>query len=319
MNDPRIAPVEDNLVTFYTDALSSPVLEVADLDGARGYYTDIPFPLCNVVFDARSGGRLPAISLPGGTPEEHLAAGTWARAESLSALAELIGVPAESLTTSVERFNALAAAGEDTDFGRGRDEYDRYFADPVLVPVTEPPFTAARLVLSDLGTKGGLVTDVDARVLDVAGRPLPGLYAIGNASASLTGRVYPGPGAPIGTSSVCPPTEARSRLPSPPLTKSSRRNSDFGSAPKLWIWATPAVLAAFSRKANCSLSRLSTAWPPGTTPSKISAFAAAISSRSRKLPRWAGAIVVIIATCGRTIPTSGRISLAWFMPISKMP
>lgn len=152
-----------------------------------------------VVFDAGSDGRLPAISVPGGTPEEHLEAGTWARAESLAALAEQIGVPAAALTASVERFNALAAAGEDSDFGRGRDEYDRYFADPVLVPVTEPPFTAARLVLSDLGTKGGLVTDADARVLDAAGQPLPGLYAIGNASASLTGRVYPGPGAPIGT------------------------------------------------------------------------------------------------------------------------
>jgi ribosomal protein S18 acetylase RimI-like enzyme len=53
VNDPRIAPVEDNLVCFYNDALAAPVLQVADLDGAKGYYTDIPFPLCNVVFDAR--------------------------------------------------------------------------------------------------------------------------------------------------------------------------------------------------------------------------------------------------------------------------
>lgn len=53
MNDPRIAPVEDNLITFYGDAMSSPLLTVARLDGAQGYYTDIPFPLCNVVFDAR--------------------------------------------------------------------------------------------------------------------------------------------------------------------------------------------------------------------------------------------------------------------------
>ena len=87
-------------------------------------------------------GAVPA----GGTPEEHLEAGTWARAESLAALAEQIGVPAEALTASVERFNELAAAGEDTDFGRGRDEYDRYFADPVLVPVTEPPFSAICLM-----------------------------------------------------------------------------------------------------------------------------------------------------------------------------
>lgn len=152
-----------------------------------------------VVFDARTRGRLPAISLPGGRPEEHLAAGTWARRDSLADLAAAVGVPAEALVATVERFNAMATAGEDTDFGRGRDEYDRYFADPVLVPVTEPPFTAARLVLSDLGTKGGLVTDTEARVLDDVGRPLAGLYAVGNASASLTARVYPGPGAPIGT------------------------------------------------------------------------------------------------------------------------
>lgn len=53
MNDPRIAAVEDNLLRFYADVLSAPLLQVADLDGARGYFTDIPFPLCNVVFDAR--------------------------------------------------------------------------------------------------------------------------------------------------------------------------------------------------------------------------------------------------------------------------
>ena len=152
-----------------------------------------------VVFDERAGGRLPAISLPGGSPDEHLDAGTWVRAGSLPELADRLGVPAGALTASVERFNSMATAGEDTDFGRGRDEYDRYFADPVLVPVTEPPFTAARLVLADLGTKGGLVTDCDARVLAVDGRSLAGLYAVGNTTASLTGPVYPGPGAPIGT------------------------------------------------------------------------------------------------------------------------
>ena len=124
-----------------------------------------------VVFDARTRGRLPAISLPGGRPEEHLAAGTWVRRDSLAELADATGLPADTLTATVERFNAMAAAGQDTDFGRGRDEYDRYFADPALVPLSEPPFTAARLVLSDLGTKGGLVTDTEARVLDEASRP----------------------------------------------------------------------------------------------------------------------------------------------------
>ena len=155
-----------------------------------------------VVFDSREGGRLPAISLPGGRPEEHLAAGTWVEASSLAELAALIGVPAEALEATVGRFNAAAARGCDDEFGRGRDEYDRYFADPVLVPVDQPPFRAARLVLSDLGTKGGLVTDPDARVLREDGTPVGGLYAAGNSAASMTRSCYPGPGIPIGTAMV---------------------------------------------------------------------------------------------------------------------
>ena len=66
----------------------------------------------------------------------------------------------------------------------------------------QPPFRAARLVLSDLGTKGGLVTDPDARVLRDDGSVLEGLYAVGNTAASMTGAHYPGPGIPIGTAMV---------------------------------------------------------------------------------------------------------------------
>jgi predicted oxidoreductase len=54
-------------------------------------------------------------------------------------------------------------------------------------------------VLSDLGTKGGLKTDVDGRVLRPDGRPIAGLYAAGNTAAPMSGRVYPGAGTPIGS------------------------------------------------------------------------------------------------------------------------
>ena len=84
----------------------------------------------------------------------------------------------------------------------GDDEFDRHFADPVLVPVDRPPYVAARLVLADLGTKGGLVTDVDSRVLRADASPVEGLYAAGNTSASWTGPFYPGPGIPIGSGMV---------------------------------------------------------------------------------------------------------------------
>lgn len=53
-----------------------------------------------------------------------------------------------------------------------------------------------------MGTKGGLRTDRDARVLDTAGRPIPGLYAAGNTMAAVSGTTYPGGGNPIGASMV---------------------------------------------------------------------------------------------------------------------
>ncbi|SCF59321.1 FAD-dependent oxidoreductase [Streptomyces sp. Ncost-T10-10d] len=164
----------------------------------------------HLIFDSREGGALPAITVPPADPADHLAAGTWVRADTLPELAALIGVPAETLTETVARFNGFAADGEDIDHHRGEDPYDLFFAgtenapgpNPCLIPLDRPPYYAARLVLSDLGTKGGLRTDVHARVLDAQGRPLPGLYAAGNTSASFTGRVYPGPGVPLGTAMV---------------------------------------------------------------------------------------------------------------------
>lgn len=160
-----------------------------------------------LVFDSREGGSLPAISLPPLPPGEHLAAGTWVQADTLDELAQRIGVPREELSATVERFNGFAASGVDADFRRGEDPYDRFFAagdgpNPCLVPLDSAPFYAARIVLGDLGTKGGLRTDPHGRVLRTDSSPIAGLYAAGNTSASMAGPVYPGPGIPIGTAMV---------------------------------------------------------------------------------------------------------------------
>ncbi len=159
------------------------------------------------VFDSREGGRLPAIAMPEGDPAEHLAAGTWVRADSLEELAGRIDVPAEALLATVERFNGFAESGRDEDFGRGEDEYDTFFAggtgpNMALTPCDQAPFYAARFVLSDLGTKGGLVTDAAGRVLREDGSVIAGLYASSNSAASVFGPVYPGPGAPLGSAMV---------------------------------------------------------------------------------------------------------------------
>lgn len=157
------------------------------------------------VFDASEGGRIPAIAMPEGDPEEHLAAGTRVRADSIGELARLIG--ATELEATVARFNEHAATGHDPDFGRGEDEYDTFFAGgggpgAVLKPLDRGPFYAAKFVLCDLGTKGGLVTDEHARVLRADGSPIAGLYASANSAASVVGATYPAPGVPLGTAMV---------------------------------------------------------------------------------------------------------------------
>ncbi|MGN6721147.1 MAG: FAD-binding protein, partial [Marmoricola sp.] len=152
------------------------------------------------IFDSREGGRLPAIAMPEGDPAEHLAAGTWTKADSLNGLADQVGLA--ELEATVARFNTFAESGTDEDFARGADEYDTFFAPQPLVPIDTAPYYAARFVLSDLGTKGGLVTDESARVLREDGSVIEGLYATGNSSASMFGPIYPGPGAPLGSALV---------------------------------------------------------------------------------------------------------------------
>ncbi|WP_338089526.1 FAD-dependent oxidoreductase [Nocardioides lijunqiniae] len=173
------------------------------------------------VFDSREGGRLPAIAMPEGEPAEHLAAGTWVTAETLEGLAQATGLPADALGASVARFNGFCETGVDEDFGRGGDEYDTFFAggegpNKALTPCDRPPYYAARFVLSDLGTKGGLVTDAAGRVLRQDGSPIAGLYASSNSAASLFGQVYPGPGAPLGSAMVFASLAVRDLLAAEP-------------------------------------------------------------------------------------------------------
>ncbi|BDU00076.1 FAD-binding protein [Nocardia sputorum] len=138
--------------------------------------------------------------IPLADPEAYERAGLWHAADTLPELANRIGVPPDALVETVTRFNELAAAGDDPDFGRGREPYDRSVpgcSNP-LVPIEAGPFRAAAFGLSDLGTKGGLRTDIDGRVLDSEGLPIPALYAAGNSMAAVSGTTYPGGGNPVG-------------------------------------------------------------------------------------------------------------------------
>ncbi len=136
------------------------------------------------------------------------AEGVMFKADSIPELASKLGIDPARLQATVERFNGFARAGVDGDFGRGNSAYDRYYSDPLvhpnpnLGPIEKGPFTAVKLVIGDLGTKGGVLTDAEGRALREDGSVIEGLYAAGNCSASVMGRTYPGPGSTIGPAVV---------------------------------------------------------------------------------------------------------------------
>ena len=130
--------------------------------------------------------------------------GILKKGRTVAELAEAMGVPADTLAATFARYNDYAARGEDPDFHRGEAAYDKMYGDPrvgpnpCLRPLEKGPFYAMPIYPGDIGTNGGLLTDDQARVLDGKGKPIAGLYAIGNNAASAMGESYPGAGVTIG-------------------------------------------------------------------------------------------------------------------------
>jgi succinate dehydrogenase/fumarate reductase flavoprotein subunit len=199
---------------FVNEAAPYPDFCAAMLEGQRGGTPHVP---AWMILDERTwrswmvAGHLPIPKIPAPVPtgrrmpKDWIESGFVKQGDSWAELAEAIGVPAEALAETAARFNRFAAAGRDEDYHRGESVHDNYYGDPRLpnpnlAVVEAPPYYAFRLYPGDLGTKGGLVTDEDARVLDGDGAVIPGLYATGNTSSAVMGRSYAGPGATIGPS-----------------------------------------------------------------------------------------------------------------------
>ena len=171
------------------------------IDELAGGSLELPYWM---IYDDREGPVPPvkATNVSMVDTEKYIEAGLWHTAPSLPQLAEKIGVDPDNLVATVQRFNTFADSGVDDDFHRGDEGYDRAFSGGLspMVPIEDGPFHAAAFGLSDLGTKGGLVTNSHGQVIDTSGAPIRGLYAAGNTMAAVSGTAYPGGGIPIGAS-----------------------------------------------------------------------------------------------------------------------
>ena len=77
------------------------------------------------------------------------------KADTLEELAELMEVPVETFVASIERWNAMAAAGKDEDFG---------FPGDMMMTIDTPPYYATKEFADGLCTTGGLLVDAECRV-----------------------------------------------------------------------------------------------------------------------------------------------------------
>ena len=116
------------------------------------------------------------------TVESDIVNGNTIQADTLEELAEKTGIPYEAMKESIDRYNEMVAAGEDTDFRKPAS---------MLYPVEEGPFYAAKVGVALLGICGGLLVNDDLNVVDENDDPIPGLYAAGNVSGGTYAIDYP--------------------------------------------------------------------------------------------------------------------------------
>ncbi len=125
------------------------------------------------VFD----GRIAAIARQFEDFRAAEAGGAILTAESVADLAAQMRLGPAALSATLAEVDRLKHAGATDAFGRN-------FAG--VAPLA-PPFHAVRVTGALFHTQGGLVTDIQARVLDAAGRPLPNLFAAGGAACGVSG------------------------------------------------------------------------------------------------------------------------------------
>ena len=146
------------------------------------WYEDVQrFHTIGCSAQTRNGG--PDYVLP--KMEEAEAAGCFFRADTIEELADKLGFTGEdkdNFLATVERYNELYDAQEDTDFGKPAYR---------LSAIRKAPFYGCWLGASLLTTEQGIAINEKAQALDTNNEPMPGLYITGDMSGSFFANNYP--------------------------------------------------------------------------------------------------------------------------------
>lgn len=101
--------------------------------------------------------------------------------ETLDDVASELGLDADKLKASIEKYNGYCANGVDEEFGKDAQ---------YLFPLESGPYYAFELYAGIFTTVGGMKITPDAQVLDANAQPIPHLYAIGCDAGGIYGDSY---------------------------------------------------------------------------------------------------------------------------------
>jgi succinate dehydrogenase/fumarate reductase flavoprotein subunit len=139
---------------------------------------------CSRLFPYENGA-LPVMPLDPvvmGMNAELMERGYIVEAQSIEELAEKLNIPVDSFAATVKRYNELADAGKDSDFGK---EPHR------LSHLNKAPFFGVRQRGGYfIATLDGIKIDTEMRVVNESGLPIDGLYAAGDCSGGYNGISY---------------------------------------------------------------------------------------------------------------------------------
>jgi tricarballylate dehydrogenase len=113
-------------------------------------------------------------------------------AGTVEELAHSLGIDPETLSDTVARYNQAVQEGtfntiiKDGKGTRGLEPPKSNWA----LRLDQPPFVAYRVTTSIVFSHGGIAVDGEARVLDAARQPIPGLYAAGEAIGGIFYRAF---------------------------------------------------------------------------------------------------------------------------------
>ena len=111
--------------------------------------------------------------------EKAIDQGVVKKFNTLDELASAYGIPVGPLKETVEKYNAFIRQGEDKQFGKYLQEDAK--------PIAAPPFHAIRLWPKVHHCMGGVQVNTAARIIELAGEPIPGLYGAGEFTGGIHG------------------------------------------------------------------------------------------------------------------------------------